>query len=270
MLEPQGTGMTFSYWRWAVRSERQLETTILSYLKQLTNFDLALPPTPSPDVIRDHIDDLVKDPSAPSAAFLLVKDYEHLLYQGDESDDLKRIARLVADPRLTDFQILNNALRKQVPPVLIDAIVRRLTRLENLDDDQIMNLQATVAKLPNGALANADPAAVFDNPRLSRRAEKLMPRLAEEGPSAAPKFLNIIKAGFAQPDRKDHLWGHEILHAATGLCRLGSQASSVLPELIEIQEQQKNSKITRDLKWRAALLSLGHPISALPPPDNWS
>lgn len=74
VLEPQGTGMTFSYWRLAARSQRPLETTILSYLRQLTNFDLALPPTPSPDVIRDHIDDLVKDPSAPSAAFLLVKD----------------------------------------------------------------------------------------------------------------------------------------------------------------------------------------------------
>ena len=131
-----------------------------------------------------------------------------------------------------------------------------------------MNLQATVAKLPNGALANADLAPVFDNPRLSRRAEKLLPRLAEEGPSAAPKFLNIIKAGFAQPNRKDRLWGHEILQAVTGLCRLGPQVSSVLPELIEMHEQQKNSKITRDIKWRATLLALGHPISQIPPPDN--
>ncbi|MFN8939743.1 MAG: hypothetical protein ACK5ZJ_08395 [Acidobacteriota bacterium] len=63
---------------------------ILTFLTQLTNFNLALPPSPTLDDIRDHLDDLVKDPSAPSAAFLLIRDYQRLLYKDEQFCNLSR------------------------------------------------------------------------------------------------------------------------------------------------------------------------------------
>ncbi|MBM3760201.1 MAG: hypothetical protein FJW36_08140 [Acidobacteria bacterium] len=103
---------------------------------------------------------------------------------------------------------------------------------------------------------------------MARLSTKLIPRLAEEGPTAIPKLLRIIENGFTQPDTQNPLWGKEILSASVGLCRIRPKAKTALPDLLRLHAQYSNLPVTQSIEWRATLFALGHPIDAFPPPPG--
>jgi hypothetical protein len=268
MLMPMGKDKDFDRWVIAKQYDQPRQDSILDFLNRLTDFKLSPPPAPSIDEIRERIDALLADPNANSAAFLLVEDYERYLWLGRDATDPIRIASLIRDPRLDDFQILKSLWRSPAPSFVAEAILFRLTHLESSSDKLVDNLQNNSAALPHRAFVNTDLAAAFEDIRVSRLSSKLLPRLSEEGPTAIPKLLRIIQKGITQPDVQNPLWGKEILSASVGLCRLSHDARDLLPELIRLQHLYSNTSITHSTEWRGLLVALGHPIATFDTPPG--
>lgn len=260
-LEPISNGLGFRGWRWArsglPREESKLDR--LAMLATMTTTNLDLPATQQVGDLRRHLDLALANPSGPNTAFVLLPAYyKNLREEGFEVSDRARLARLIQDPRVTDFSYFNwsEKERKNVGPVLRDAMLQRLLyEARNAKElprgsassNVFPGLAYIAARLGPGTYAGDVPlldeliAAVPQQYRLA----DLIPRLAEQGNAGVEKLVHLAEAYASRGHR-------EIDGVRVGLCAAVPHARPLLPRLRALQ-----GNFSEGYGWRGMLIALG-------------
>jgi hypothetical protein len=267
LLEPIGSGggtLGFLGWEWSKTTTYSEPFPIADMLERWTSFDLDPPHGASDSALRVQIDQMLDDPSMPAthAAFALLGPYfGDLRSESLLPSDSDRLARLIRDPRVTQFNRLPASLfkNKEFAPKFKGAMLDRLQTLGPQNRRLYESLERFAAELPPGAFASRDPRVdtLLANPETRGLSPNLIWRQIDRGLGAAPLFLQYLREAWS-PQYRSSDQGKVAQASMRGLCRLGRSASPYLPQL---QQMARDGLVSRhiqdDLPWRAMLVSLG-------------
>ena len=220
--------------------------------------------------IRDRLTAAVMQPGAPADlsladAWVTTLDWWHV-----SDGDLELLGKLIADPRVIELPHLYNHGPTNVRAELRDAIVSRLLNpatspklRERLDD--------LVRFMPAGtfAVSTPDEVAFLHNQLLRLKAPALVRRLADQGQAGVPELVRIL-----QEDVRVEPWvvrRHLLAAIRRALVRLGPDAASALPVIIELFDQPDTPlAYYSDEKsaWRIAMIRMGRPLEDVPSPPR--
>jgi hypothetical protein len=268
---------TFNGWEWGRRSSRPSyyqKFDVLAALKKFTTFKLDLPKGADPALSRALIDTALGDPTAPaeSAAFALLEDYyDEMREKGTQPGDVQRMARIIADPRITKFWFMPTHKIKPESDAMVlrDPALERLVQMTKADDfDQksegYRSLMQIAGRMPNGAYAapNENYDELMADPAIRRRSPDLIKRLADRGPAATEQLLSIVREVWSSSKSSDGDRGkgnYDAAYAALdGLCRLGGDAAPALPVLRKmVVDGSIATGITESDNWRGTMVALG-------------
>lgn len=273
-LEPYGSGIDFSGWRWGRKRNPAQDPKLdrLDMLKRLTSLDLDTPRGLDVSLIRKKLDAALDHPEGSGAAFALVGDYyEMLRKEGLEVGDADRLRRVLGDDRVTDFSYLLDFMKREnaVALRLRDALLSRLGRFVKAGDKpNAGRLESIAASLPALAYEHAPLLdELLKEPAERRLYPKLIVRLADRGPESASRFVTLIEESWASKDR-GFGWGRDAEAATSGLCLLGGTAKAVLPQLLELHQRYAQGTVTRGHKWRGMLVALGADVNRFESPGS--
>lgn len=270
-----GTELRMLGWEWARTGKVEPAVDTRQFLEQSTDTIVAPPVARSePAKLRRALDAALNDPASTGAAFALVGDY-YALFQSATvgQDDARRLARLIADRRVTTFwQLPLHQIASTSDRLLLrDPILDRLPQLAETDNwDSYRALASHIERLPARAFEKPDPRVdgLLADPDRRRAAPALVRRLADRGPGAADRLAEIALEGTKPPpNRHRGTQGDDARAAITGLCRIGPAARAVLPKLRQaaVPPGMQESDL-----WRAMLISLGARSNEFPLPKNRS
>jgi hypothetical protein len=275
-LETQGGGeMHFSGWMWARSTsveggnENKNQLGAATFLERFTGLNLDPPKGLDAAVMRKNIDRALDDPLAPASdgAFALLTDFYDDV-RGDwrkpnrniSSPDLRRIARLIDDPRATNFEGLSAVqLEPSAALFLLNPLLDRLKQLaEGQQWEPYRQLSQLLKQMPPGAMKKPDPRveALIATAELRDHSIILVSRLADRGPAIAPQLVAFVEEGYTL--RSGHRIGVEGARAALrALCKLGPQSKDALPRLrVAAAQGSIPPGAQEDDLWRATLVSL--------------
>ena len=285
-LHPRsGSELHMLGWEWGRTGDKQKSVDSREFLAGLVTPSRAPDVTPAkPRDLRQAIDNALNDPNAGSASFGIVDDYYTLLRpvgansERARSEDARRMARLIADPRVTAFWFLplSSIAMESDQLLLRDPILDRMGQFaEQQKWDNYRALASLAGRLPEGAFREPDARvdAIVGDPDLRRAAPALVTRLADRGPSAAPALAGIATEGWGQPRTKYRVapgnQGDDPRAALAGLYQLGRDAGAVLPAL---RQGAASGSIPAGIQetelWRATLVALGASASEFNLPKN--
>jgi hypothetical protein len=262
LLEPIPSGMGFSGWRWARKTERVEESEIdrMAMLRRLTDFDLDSPRGLGSVTLRERLDKALADPDGSNAAFVLLTEYYEDLRQEDfDSGDRQRLTRLILDDRVRDFSYFDwsRKQRENVGPRIRDAILKRLLRLsadlDNKDQAAVyFHLESIAGKLGRNTYAGDVPLLdeLLADAKVRETAFNLVPRLADQGRAGAEKLVEILEAPGEMRDRT-------VEAVLSGLCLCAGDAREFLPRLRRIHSSKPEDSFTRGHAWRGMLIAFG-------------
>jgi hypothetical protein len=264
-LEPISSGMGFRGWRWGRKVERgnERQQDRVAMLRRLTALDLEQPRGLDQVSVRKRLDLALNDPGGSNAAFALLTDYyKQLVEEGFEVGDRERLARLVADPRVTEFGYFewSEKQRTGVGERIRDAILRRMLAEQGMEKKPVTaRLDGLVGRLSKGTFAGEVP--VLDELLADGKERRWYPqtvkRLAEQGKVGVEKLVRIVEQAWSLPD-KGFAWGKDAEAATEALCQMGESAAEFLPRLKAVQgRHEKNVSYLRGHTWRGMLVSLG-------------
>ena len=258
-----------------------------SFLGRFTDLKMAPPQSVDSGAVAARIDEVLADPLVPDTegAFALIRDYFDSLSKGQvTSTDVRRLARLIADPRMKRFQLPIYKLDPSQRLELRNPILERLWQLGEAKEWLLyFQLAGNLRLMPAGAFRKAEPLVdrLLSEPELRRFAPVLVQRLAERGPAESARLLSILHEAFSTSyptSRADDLYryyqGDFINATLQGLCRLGPQAQpqagkSMLETLSAIAASGSIPPSRQELDiWRATLVSLGASPTEFDPPGK--
>jgi hypothetical protein len=201
------------------------------------------------------------------APWLATLDWQYLNEQ-----DIDVLAKLIADPRSTGLERIYDGHASSVSPRLRHAIARRL--LEPTTDDRLRNtLNTLVRHMPAGTFAELLPEekALLDDPALRLRSSALVARLADQGPAAVPRLVQLlIESVRVQPWAKRQWILADIRRAFS---RLGRDAATALPtveRLFDVAGSPLTNSSNDANAWRVAMVRMGKPVETLTFPPRAS
>jgi hypothetical protein len=270
-LSPRsGSELSLRGWEWTRTRDFQPPVDTRAFLERSTAANVAPAIARSePSKIRKTLDTALDNPSESGTAFALVDDYYNLftfpIRQKAQPEDARRMAKLIADHRVTAFW----HLPIQAIPFDSDRLLLRdpiLNRLPHLAEEEKWESYRALAsltdRLPERAFEHPDPRVdvLLADPDRRRAAPALVRRLSDRGPSAADRLVEIMIEGWKKPSSKRRAGnqGEDSLAAIMGLCRIGDQARSVLPKLRQAAADGNVPPGTQESDlWRATLIALG-------------
>jgi hypothetical protein len=257
-------------WRLA-RSERETSDRLGNINPITVLFEettLARPSEPGDAVtgMRDRLAAALMQPGAPADLSLANPWLATINWLSIDDGDVELLGKLIADARVIDLPRLYEGATSSVRAELRCAIVARLlnpTTLPRLRD----RLDSLVLSMPPGTFAVPTPdelALLHDQPsRLN--APRLVERLADQGKAGVPELVRIL-----QEDVRVEPWAkrqYMVAAVRRALIRLGPDAASALPVVIELFEQPDtplaNNENEMD-RWRVAMVLMGRPIEDVP------
>jgi len=244
-------------------------------LEQFTELDVAPLTGLNGKRIREHLDEALDDPSVPSTdgAFGLVKDYfEGLPRDHLAAADVRRMARLIKDSRVTSLEFPDYKLEPNQLLQLQDPMLDRLLLLAAANEWPVYHqLASRLKRMPEGAFSRPDPRVehLLSSTKGLLNSPVLISRLADRGPSESERLFSFVREGYA-PASKNRTRRSEIAEAALrGLCRLGPAARPILAGLRRAAEDGTVPPGMQDSDlWRATLVSLGTNAEEFDLPKN--
>jgi len=216
------------------------------------------------------------DPSVPSTdgAFGLVKDYfEGLPRDHLEAADVRRMARLIKDSRVTSLEFPDYKLEPDQLLHLKDPMLDRLLLLAAANEWAVYHqLASRLRRMPEGAFSSPDPRVerLLSSAKGLLNSPALVSRLADRGPSESERLFSFVREGYAPASKNRTRRRSEIAEAALrGLCRLGPAAQPILAGLRRAAEDGTVPPGMQDSDlWRATLVSLGTNAEEFDLPKN--
>ncbi|MGO4527345.1 hypothetical protein AB4097_21125 [Microvirga sp. 2MCAF35] len=280
-LVPYGPTFEASGWEWSRERVGNEILDVIAALKRLTAFNLEKPIGGTPVGLRKRLDVALNDMSRHvyHEVFELVPDYFLIISKnGLMPGDLERLAKLISDERVARFQAFpSDAL--QVPgaaEMLKGRILDRLlwtARARGAFGEPYKSLESLTRLLPDGSFANPDPRvdALVDGTETGFLSPNLILRLADQGASVANRLIGVLKEGRAAALASGSWWStkERMIASLRALCRLGSDARAVLPDLQEFEDTGivPRNVLDSDL-WRITMMRLSVNVSKFSIPAN--
>jgi hypothetical protein len=287
-----GGGFEVGEWEWGRRETGDATLDILEALRRVTGFNLSVPAgadvpatTSIPagtnlDQLRQHVDALLDDVTiiGSDARFALIGDYYKTLDSaGLQPGDAERLVRLIGDDRVQDFVAFPRAALEidDAAERFRGPLLARLSRVPVEQRSVTYALQEIAGELPPGAYSN--DYAELDGLLATRegllRFPAFIPRLADRGNAVVPRLLSIMREFPGGSLEADKNWrpGGVAAGALQGLCMLGLDAASALPELRQIAAQGIVApNMQRTDGWRMSMIKIGAEASEFEKPANVS
>jgi hypothetical protein len=221
--------------------------------------------------MRDRLAAAVMQPGAPADlsladAWVATLDWWHV-----SDGDIALLGKLIADPRVIDLpHLYHDAASNVVSAELRGAIVARL--LNPATSPQLRDrLDWLVRFMPPGTFAVSTPneVALLHNQLLRLKAPALVRRLADQGKAGVPELVRIL-----QEDVQVEPWlvrRHVLAAVRRALVRLGSDAASALPVVVELFDQPNTplANYSDEMSaWRIAMIRMGRPVEDVPFPPR--
>jgi len=287
-LDTQSGGeMHISGWKWARSTsveggnENKNELSAATFLARFTDLNLEVPKGLDAAVMRKSLDRALDNPLVPASdgAFALLTDFFDDV-RGDwrkpnknvSSPDLRRIARLIGDPRATNFRGLSAIhLEPSAALFLLDPLLDRLKQLaEGHQWEAYGQLSQLFKQMPPGAMRKVDPRVeeLIATADLRDHSTILVSRLADRGPAIASRLIAFVEEGYTPQSHKRI--GVEGANAAlSALCKLGPQITDALPRLRASAAQGSIPPGAQESDlWRATLVSLSANANEFALPKN--
>lgn len=279
LLSPYGHGLDLKGWEWSRTTNRSQGPDVRKLLERFTSFDVAIPKGADPAQLRARIDAALADRMLPAdnAAFALTQDYYDIMRNdGLQPGDAARLARMIADDRVTYFWFFPYKAIKAADAVALyrDPLLDRLPRAAAAGPhDTYHALEQLAGALPEGAFRDAGPRldALLADRVVLGRSESLIPRIADRGADAIPLLLDIMRQGWAKPERgeKNREGAKAARAAVRGFCLMGDEARSALPALLKLAS---DGVVPRGMQegdeWRVTLIKLGADVASFEKPSN--
>jgi hypothetical protein len=234
---------------------------------------LARPAEPDAAVtgVRDALAAAVMQPGAPPGLLLVGPWLATIDWQSLKDDDIDLLGKLIADARMSDLPHLDDNVGRSVPAELRGAIVARLLNPATLPELRY-RLDSLLRYMPPGTFAvpTPDELTLLHDQKLRLNAPGLVERLADQGKARVPQLVRIL-----QEDMRAEPWAKrmEILAVSRALTRLGPDAVSALPVVIELFDQPHTPLANSSdemLDWRVAMVRMGRPIEDVPFPPTFT
>jgi hypothetical protein len=234
---------------------------------------------------RERLALAVADASLPAtdSAFKLVDPWLRSLDgQKMNDDDRALLAKLIRDPRVTDYNGIWGAIKAMGDhgSELRAPMIDRIATLDWRSDNNLKSIGRALDTLPAGTFANPSEAefAILADPERRTMAPGLISRQADRGAAAVPLLVGLLDyhlRELARPSpesytaRPDHM--AVVGRVATALCRLGRDGSAALPAIDALATQGLvDRRFADDRDWHLMLARIGKPISSIPKPKNLS
>ena len=269
VLLPQGL-VTSAWFEWnRLQAQYREPTGARPFLERFTELDLRPPTGLDSKSIAERIDEALADPSVPATdgAFGLVGDYFDSLPQDHVSEtDVRRLARLISDPRQSSdprLYLPTHKLDAAQRLELRNPILDRMWEFGQLNQWELYHkLSRSLDSMPAGAFRDADPRVerLLSTPEFRRNAPVLAKRLADRGPGEAERLLSLLREGFAGPRTEGNSDFKEA--ALHGICRLGLSAIPQGKPILEaLRSLAASGAVWPNMQeselWRATLISVG-------------
>jgi hypothetical protein len=215
--------------------------------------------------MRDRLAAALMQPGAPADLSLANPWLATINWQSINDGDSELLGKLIADARVIDLPRLYEGAGKSVRAEHRGAVVARLLNPATLP--RLRNrLDGLVRSMPPGTFAvpTPDELALLRDQSLRLNAPGLVERLADQGKAGVPELARIL-----QEDVRAEPWAKRkyILAAVRrALIRLGPDAASALPVVIELFDQPNTPLDDEIDDWRVAMVRMGRPIEEVPFP----
>jgi hypothetical protein len=184
------------------------------------------------------------------------------------SEQLAVLKQVISDPRIAIPHQLYSGYESKVDPELRTALASRIVNSSTPAQTRAQ-LARLLSRMPPGtfAMPSSNEQEIFSNPELWADSYPMIVRLADQGESAIPSLLAILKSGrmVKPPFRRD-----SVMHAvALAFAVLGPRAHSALTEvdaLISSNRSQFFRDSSESMAWNVALARMGKPIEEF----DWS
>ncbi len=252
------------------RRSRQLLIDAFGLAESRTSDDTPGDDAPLVSDLRSAVVAMLDDPDANAAQVALAHEWIDTQNDTMSDKDAAVLARIVADPRVQDLPNTIVSLfgfRQPMPRVMTVPVAKRIA-MPQTDPKYRLHLLRTLAAMPAGTFADADPAfrAIWNDKQLREDAGLFVERMADVGGERALKGL-IGALDVAVQDSKEPKQKYVVEGIRKGLIRLGPVANSAAPKIIRLLMQPRspiawNSKDSD--QWRFALARMGVPLDDLP------
>lgn len=190
-------------------------------------------------------------------------------YQSPEGEDGAIVAKILADPRITDLAPFFKSHEKRAPVVLRGPLATRILMPSTTPQDRT-RLARLLKEMPEGTFVKMTPDELTILGKFAFRKDStpLIERLADRGPAALPDLVAILQDSAAiEPWRtRENL----VRGARRGLARLGTAARPALPLVLRLfKESRLGDSWRNSVEWRVAMVRMGLPPEQLPWPERW-
>ena len=208
-LTPRGGSELKMYgWEWGRVTNRYEEPMdARPFLEQFTELDVAPLTGLNGKRIRKHLDEALDDPSVPGTdgAFGLVKDfYESLPRKDMEAADVRRLARLIKDSRVTSLEFPDYKLEPDQLLQLKDPILARLLLLAAANEWPVYyQLQMRLKRMPEGAFRRPDSRveSLLSSADGLLNSPALVSRLADRRPRESKRLFHTCGKAMRLPEK---------------------------------------------------------------------
>lgn len=237
----------------------------------VTHIALAAPQAKqeSREELRKRLVDALAAPGAQPDLALSSVWLELFGFKSPEGEDGALVAKILADPRITDLAPFFKSHEKRAPVALRGALATRILMPTTSPQDRT-RLARLLKEMPAGTFASmtADERTILGKFAYRKDSAPLIERLADRGPAALPDLVAILQDSAAiEPWRaRENL----VRGARRGLARLGPAAKPALPLVLRLFAQNRLGDSWRNsVEWRVAMVRMGLPPEQLPWPESW-
>ena len=189
-------------------------------------------------------------------------------FTSPEGADGDIVAKILADPRITDLVPFFKSHEKRAPVALRGALATRILMPSTIPQDRF-RLARLLKEMPAGTFVKMTPdeLTILGKFAFRKDATPLIERLADRGPAALPDLVAILQDSAAiEPWRaRENL----VRGARRGLARLGQAARPALPLVLRLfAEKRLGDSWRNSVEWRIAMVRMGLPPEQLPFPES--
>lgn len=197
-------------------------------------------------------------------------------------DDVQLLARVIRDPRVTDYDGIWDAIRaaKDRAGELRAPMIERVAALDSSSDWKLKALGKALNSLPPGTFANPSETerAILADSQRRVLAPGLISRQADRGADSVPQLVDLLdyhlrdiarQANETRPDQSGNMIVVDRVRMA--LCTLGPDATAALPAIDRLSAAGLvDRRFAASREWHLMLARIGKPIGAIPKPANRS